>query len=218
MIYNDSHADSESGASTQYNPLLPRSFTHTLNPPLPFNTHPNPQTTIPINHQQSKLLRFRHLGLELLERSDVDPLDQSIEFVSGLVLLIFLAVQPDSNSTRNVADSPGPEEVIERVVDSDVVGEHVLAREVPDDLDGAGGLLLELDSVASLVEVDGVVPGHGGEFLVVLILDHRWIYISGSGRGRLREVRIKILLGVRGMGYGVWGLGYGVKEIGRAND
>ena len=53
---------------------------------------------------------------------------------------------------------------------SSYLGEHLSLGEFPDLSESAGGSLLELDLVESLVEVDGVVSGHRLHFLLLSVL------------------------------------------------
>ena len=53
------------------------------------------------------------------------------------------------------------------------LGEHLSNCELSDFSDGSGGSSLELDSVESLVEVDGVVAGDGSN-LLLLAISNSW--------------------------------------------
>ena len=53
------------------------------------------------------------------------------------------------------------------------LGEHLGLSELPDLADSSGSSLLELDFVESLVEIDGVVSGHGLDLLLFSFLNTR---------------------------------------------
>ena len=53
------------------------------------------------------------------------------------------------------------------------LGEHLSLSELLDLANGAGSSLLELDFVDSLVEIDGVVSGHGLDLLLLSFLNTR---------------------------------------------
>ena len=56
------------------------------------------------------------------------------------------------------------------------LGEHLSLGEFPDLSESAGSSLLELDLVESLVEVHGVVSGHGGDLLLLSVLNAGHFY------------------------------------------
>ena len=57
------------------------------------------------------------------------------------------------------------------------LGEHLTDCELSDFSDGSWGSLLELNTVESLVEIDGVVSGDGYDFLL-LAFSNSWHFLA----------------------------------------
>ena len=102
-------------------------------------------------------------------------MDEGEEFIPGFLFLVLLTDQSNPDPSGDIPDAPGPDEVVKSVVDSDVIGEHVLFGEESDFSDGDFGFPFELEAVASFVEVDGVVSSDGGQVLLVGFTGHGFI-------------------------------------------
>ena len=102
-------------------------------------------------------------------------MDEGEEFITGFLFLVLLSDESNPDPPGDIPDAPGPDEVVESVVDSDVFGEHVLFGEESDLSDGDFGFPFELETVATFVKVDGVVSGDGGEVLLVDFTGHGFI-------------------------------------------
>ena len=114
-------------------------------------------------------LLLRDLSLKTLEGFWDKVLNESIELSSSVFLFAFLSGKSDSDSSVQVSDTVGPEGLVKLGVDSDILSGHVFLGESLDLVNSSGGLILELDSVDSLVQVDGDVSG-GLSQLVLLSL------------------------------------------------
>merc|ERR1719498_674361 len=99
------------------------------------------------------------LVLESLEGVDFDQGSQCVPLVTGFGVLVLLSPKPDSDSLWNVPDSLGPDELVKLDVQPNIVGLHVVSGELLDGLNSLWSLLLELNSLHSLVQDDGVVSG-----------------------------------------------------------
>lgn len=85
-----------------------------------------------------------------------DPALLVPEQVQDEVLTLKLHAYP----VGDVFDTASPELLVELGIKPDVRGAHRLARKLCDGLDGGGGTALEGPAVYTLVQVDGVLPGH----------------------------------------------------------
>ena len=97
------------------------------------------------------------LGAKTLERINLNQLHESVQFLISLLILVTLSRKAHANTGRWVLDSCGPQVLIQVRVNADILRSHGLGRKGANLLDSTWGLLLELASVNSLGEVDGVV-------------------------------------------------------------
>merc|ERR1719186_1259693 len=78
---------------------------------------------------------------------------------------------PNPHPEWNSTDTLGPDGLVQASIDPDVLGSHLLLSKLLDLLDGPGRLVLEPDSMQSLVHVDRVLAGndlaHGGDLLLL---------------------------------------------------
>ena len=97
-------------------------------------------------------------------------LNKSEELVAGFSILILSSGHSYSDSSGEVSDTIAPDELVQSLVNSDIISEHVLLGESNDFLEGSGGLFLEADFMASLVEINSVISGDGSEGLLFSVL------------------------------------------------
>ena len=86
------------------------------------------------------------------------------ELALAFALLIDFAGESDSHSSGDVSDALVPHILVDLSIDAHVLGEHVLLSETLNLSKSSRGLLLELNFVASCVQVDGVVAGRRCKF------------------------------------------------------
>ena len=123
---------------------------------------------------------FGFLGLQALEVSDLDVLNEGVELALGVLVFITAAGDSNADLTGHVSDTVGPDESVETGIDTNVVGEHLLGGKTLDVTDASWGTLLELDAVEHLVDVEGIVTAGG--LHLGLCQDHAEI-----GRASCRE-------------------------------
>ena len=97
--------------------------------------------------------------MKTLEGGNLNELGKGVKLLIGLLVLVALAAESDTDAGGGLANTGGPDVLVELGVDADVLGAHGLLCELLDGLDGAGGTLLEGGLVDHLGKVDGVVPG-----------------------------------------------------------
>lgn len=86
-------------------------------------------------------------------------LNEGVEVVLGVLVLISLALNADTDLAWHVSNTVGPDESVQGGVDTDVLGEHLLGGESLDVADAAWSSLLELHLEEHLVDVEGIVTG-----------------------------------------------------------
>lgn len=69
--------------------------------------------------------------------------DDSVKLLLGLLIIVTLAIQTDTDTMRNVLNTMAPDSLVKLGVDTDILGSHQLLNEALDSLDGGGGALLE---------------------------------------------------------------------------
>lgn len=97
------------------------------------------------------------LGVKALEGVDVNSLDVGEELLSSTLLVVALAANADTNTSGDTLDTTRPERLVQERVKTDVRGTHLLVCELTDDLDSLGSTSLELDTVNTTVQVDGIL-------------------------------------------------------------
>lgn len=132
----------------------------------------------------SSLSSAGFLGLQAIERVDLDVLDEGVELILGVLVFVSLAGNSDTHLTGHIADTVDPDEAVEAGVDSDVFSVHLFGGEALDVADAARCTLLELDAVEHFVDVDCVVTAGRLHFS----LDHVFLLIT-KYNGYLRKVR-----------------------------
>merc|ERR1719409_206390 len=104
------------------------------------------------------------LGSEIMEIFNFEVLDNSVELFLGILILVSAAGDSDADSAGDVSDTVDPDSSVETVIDSHILGEHLLLGETFDVSNATGSSLLELDTLESLVEVESVVSASGLHF------------------------------------------------------
>merc|ERR1712226_1532609 len=86
--------------------------------------------------------------------------DEGVELVHRVLVLVPQPSQAHPHPEGDAPDALGPDGLVEPGVDPDILGPHLLLRELLDLLHRPGGAVLEADAVEALVHVDGVLTGH----------------------------------------------------------
>jgi hypothetical protein len=84
-------------------------------------------------------------------------LDKSVQSLLGFLILVTLAVQADADTVWDIADTTGPDELVQTDINTDIIGSHLLLGKGSELLDGVTGTLLERDTMDALVQVYGVL-------------------------------------------------------------
>jgi len=86
--------------------------------------------------------------VETLGVLDVDGLDVGVETLLGVLLVVTLAGDADTETEGNTLDTGFPDLLVQLGVDADILGAHSLLSEGADLLDSLRSTLLEADAVA----------------------------------------------------------------------
>ena len=100
-------------------------------------------------------------------------LNETVELVLSVLVFVLLSADSDTDLSGNVSDASAPQEPVKAGVNADVLGEHFSFCEFSDLSNCTRSSLLELDFVESLVEIDGVISGHGLDLLLLSFLHTR---------------------------------------------
>jgi hypothetical protein len=114
-----------------------------------------------------ELVVLGELGLSSLVSVNGNVLGESVESLFSLLIVVLLSAESNSNSSRDVSDSLGPEELVESGVDSDILGLHLFLSVLNNLFDCLGSSLLELNSMESFMKVDGVVSSDFVDFFLL---------------------------------------------------
>jgi hypothetical protein len=87
-------------------------------------------------------------GVETLGVLDVDGLDVGVEALLGVLLVVTLTGDADTDTEGDTLDAGLPDLLVELGVNADVLGAHSLLGKGADLLDGTRSTLLEADTVA----------------------------------------------------------------------
>lgn len=90
-------------------------------------------------------------GLKSLSRLTGDVRDVAVQLLLSSLLIITLSCDSQSHSVRNSLNTHSPDFLVQLRVEADVLGAHVLCRELLDSLDCPRCPLLELHAVYMLV-------------------------------------------------------------------
>lgn len=83
-------------------------------------------------------------GLQTLEGGDGDERDIRVELLLGILIIVTLAGNADTDAVGNLLDTVGPDSLVQGGVKTDINGTHGLLSEGLDGLNGMGSTLLEL--------------------------------------------------------------------------
>ncbi len=83
------------------------------------------------------------LGLDAFEESHWNVVDESVEFLLGILRVIASSRETNAESVWNAFNAAGPEGLVERGIETDVRGAHVFLGKGPDDLDSLGSPLFK---------------------------------------------------------------------------
>jgi len=112
-------------------------------------------------------------------------LNKGVELLLGVLILVLLSADSHADLSGHVSNTRAPHKSVQAGINADVLntfildrrfsylGEHLSLCEFPDLSEGSGSSLLELDFVESLVEIDGVISGHGLDLLLLSFLHTR---------------------------------------------
>jgi hypothetical protein len=85
-------------------------------------------------------------GLQAHEGGDGDVRDIRVKLLLGILIIVTLAGNADTDAVGNLLDTVGPDSLVQGGVKTDISGTHGLLSKSLDGLDGMGSTLLELSS------------------------------------------------------------------------
>lgn len=100
---------------------------------------------------------------QVLEGSDRNECDQSVQLLLGILIFVSLSGESDADSEGNISDSLRPHKLVELCINTDVLGAHLLLSELHDLLHGSGGSLLELPDDMSRKNKSKTQQNHASE-------------------------------------------------------
>jgi hypothetical protein len=97
--------------------------------------------------------------LETREIINRDEGDKGVQLLLGLLILVSLSVQANTDSGGDVLDALAPDELVQGSVNSDIGSLHHLLSELLDHTDSARSTVLERDTVKQLAHVNRALSG-----------------------------------------------------------
>lgn len=114
-------------------------FPHPSNSMPQHSSSPSTHSPIPTLHTLSKLANSQ--TTTHLERSNtVNHTRDNVKLLLGTLVVVTLPLEPDADTARGGLDTAGPDGLVQRGGDTDVLDTHSLLGKGGDGLDGLGGL------------------------------------------------------------------------------
>ena len=113
-----------------------------------------------VSHCQLLLPTIHSLGLQPLERINVNVCDQCVKLVRRVFVLVSLSMAAHTDTIRHVPDSLRPYSLVQLGVDPNIGRSHLLFGEFFDGFYGSGRAPFEPHAMDVLVKVDGVLTSH----------------------------------------------------------